>query len=154
MLILNYFFINTKNKNPSYEFEFSYGKKKLVPRSQYGNITELNEILLLSEKYIHSVKWMLFENKKIKRDSIIINFSDVGPKFYLTDSILFYNEKSYILVKDLSDCYYNEHFRAYYVDDWEMFTRKLLDTHVLNYSIISCINRLEKGIFYFGKHWF
>ena len=151
-LIQNYRFMSQNALYPTY----------ISSRVRSASIQDLPNIScfikLLSDNLVHqkinycsSIKYM---GKTIKEDSVIIKFSELGPAFHFVYLIILKNEYDFVFVtRVMTDCFFNEHMRAFKIYDMQCFHWEIFSKADMQNAVVSYANKLSDGMFYITKNW-
>lgn len=152
-LTLNYRLLNQNSSHAAYE---CISQIKNVPLKDLPDITDFLQLLPshFIDKKVSVTKSIQFKGKSIKEGCVIITFSELGEAFHLVHLIILINEKDFlVVVKSITDCYLNEHFRAFKIHSTCSFQWEILDRNDLNNAEFSYVNQLKDGFFYVTKTW-
>ena len=150
-LILNYRFMNP-TLYPTYILAF----KKLI---SIHNLPDVEQFLDLIPKHSLNIDLLVtnsiqYMGKSIKKDSVIIIFSEMGAAFFLVNCIILINSVDFIIVsKSLIDCYFDEHLRAFKIHDLNNFHWEIISRTDLKNAAFSYVNKIRDGSFYITKNW-
>lgn len=151
-LIFNYRLISKSSSYPTY----FCNRIKMSSLKNLPNASNFVHLLPSSfvGKSISLTNSIQYKGKKIKEDSVIVTFSELGSEYYLVYLIILNGDDDFFIVtKSLTDCYLNERLRAVKIYDQDCFFWEILSMKDLQSSIISYINKLSDGSLYISKNW-
>ena len=121
----------------------------------------LYQMLQISFNYFQCLKdnfsvvnLIQYMGSRLKRDSVIVTFSEMDPEFYFVYLIILISDDNFCIVTKCSiDCYLNEHlgtYKIYHTSScyWEIIKKTNLDNATVTHA-----NKLSDGMYYICKKW-
>ena len=103
------------SKNSTYPTYIS-GSRESVSINTLSNASSFVELLpdYLLNNDTCVTNWMEYKGNTIKKDGVVVTFSELGRDFYLLSLIILIRVDDFLIVsKKITDVYLNEHVRAY-----------------------------------------
>ena len=149
-LLLNYRFLQKEESSPI--FQYKIGKKKAITHfNLYQHYVHLLDTSTLND--ISSVKFVYYIDKMIKKNSIIVIFTENGPNFHRVHEIIFNKTKSVFITQKLNDCFLKYHVQEYKVYNLMGFSWNILSENDVTNGYITYLVELSDG-HYISKHGF
>lgn len=150
-LILNYRFLSKDSTYPSY----SCGRIKSCPVHTLPEAKNFMQLLpqnfTNNVSVVNSINYM---GNKLKRDSVIVTSSELGPAFHFVYLIILVSDSDFLFItKCMDDCYLNEHLSTYKIYDTSCFHWVVLNKNDLDHSVVTHANKLSDGKYYICKKW-